>query len=287
MKKSSITLTILLIIMTLTVNAQNPDVKSRPFPFAKYNEPKLALITQIANPEGYTRYAENRLTPFQLWLSNIPLMPRGSYRVDWRGKKLAEPDTINSIVDMKIDSKYMTDADIPVMLLMNFFHLSGQLQQFNIRLSENLVVNYKEWLSGRYIDDKDKGLYFRDEGIGRADTKEEFDGFVAFVTKYFDNKTLRLNVEHTDDRVALPSHIFIQFKNDDPDSIGHTAVVLDVAMAKEKDRKFIVAYGGNPAQTVIVPNSGKSMESKWFTIDSLREYLKEYGMGYMYRWKNG
>jgi len=56
-------------------------------------------------------------------------------------------------------------------------------------------------------------------------------------------------------------------------------------VAEYKPRKMLVAYGGNPAQSVVLPNAGMTTEARWLTLDELREHLKEYGMGYIYRWK--
>ncbi len=282
--KLLIFLTLILVAGTVSF-AQDTQREFKPFPFARLNDPKLSLISQVTNPAGYVRYPTDRLTKYQLWLSNLPLLPSGSPVLNWKGKTISKPDTLNRILDMNIDPRYITDADIPVLLLMHFFHLQGKLEKFNIILRKNLVVNYKDWLRGKYVDEKDREIYFKNEGLSRVDSDEEFQKYMEFVTKNFDTKSLRMNVEHTDSRVFEPSHMFIQFKEDDPDSIGHTSVILDIAVAEYKPRKMLVAYGGNPAQSVVLPNAGMTTEARWLTLDELREHLKEYGMGYIYRWK--
>ncbi len=282
--KLLIFLTLILVAGTISF-AQDTQKGANQFPFAQYNAQELSLITQISNPAGYERYPSKKLTLYQIWLSNLPLMPSETPVLNWKGKTISEPDTLNRILDMNIDSKYITDADIPVLLLMHFFHLQGKLERFNITLKKDLVVNYKDWLRGKYIDEKDRDIYLKNEGLSRVDSDEEFQKYVEFVTKNFDTKSLRMNVEHTDSRAFEPSHMFIQFAEDDPDSIGHTSVVLDMALAEYKPRKMLVAYGGNPAQSVVLPRVGMSNESRWITLDEIREYLKEYGPGYMYRWR--
>ncbi len=265
--------------------AQDAQKNFNPFPFAQYNDPNLSLITQVPNPAGYERYSSDRLSLFQHWLSNLPLTPQGTPVLNWKGKKIAKADTLNRVIDMNIDSKYITDADILVLLAMHSFRLQGTLDSFNIILNKNLVVNYRSWLQGKYIDEKDKDMYFKNEGLSRLDTDEEFQNYVKFVTKYFDTKSLRKNVEHTNSNFAKATNVFIQFRDDDPDSIGHSAVILDVAVAEYQPRKMLVAFGGNPAQSIVVPTSGKETDGSWFTLDELREHLKEFGMGYIYRWK--
>jgi len=282
--KLLIFLTLILVTATLSF-AQEAQKEINPFPFAQYNNPNFSLLIQVANPNGYERYSSDRLSLFQHWLSNLPLMPQGTPVLNWKGKKVAEADTLNRILDMNINSKYVTDADIPVLLLLNFFHLQGTADNFNVILKDNLVVNYKNWLHGKYIEEKGKDIYYRAEGLTRVDTDEEFQQYLDFVTKHFDTKSLRRNIEHVNSTVFKASNVFIQFKQDDPDSIGHTAVILDVAVGKDKTRRMLVAYGGNPAQSVIVPNTGKSAYGQWFSLEQLREHLDEFGMGYMYRWK--
>ncbi len=282
--KLLIFLTLILVAGTISF-AQDTQKEVKPFPFAQYNDPKLSLVIQVSNPAGYERYPSDRLTMYQLWLSNLPLMPPRTPVLNWKGKTISKPDTLNRILDMNIESKYITDADIPVLLLMHFAHLQGKLEGFNITLEKKLVVNYKDWLRGKYIEDKDRDIYFKNEGLSRVDSDEEFQKYIEFVTKIFDTKSLRMNVERTDSRVFRSSHMLIQFKEDDPDSIGHTSVILDMAFAEYKPRKMLVAYGGNPAQSVVLPNAGMSTESRWLTLDELREHLEEYGIGNVYRWK--
>ncbi len=286
MKKGILIITASILGLSLAVFSQNIQTGSKAFPFAQLNDPKLSIISIIKNPEGYARLPEDQLTQYQMWLSNLPLLPQGNRITDWKGKTIAPPDTISGIVDMKINSEYITDADIPVLLLMHYFRLQGYLDKLDIKLSKTLTVNYKDWLRGKFIDDKEKGLYFRNDGVTRKDSDEEFYAYIDFITKYMDVKALRLNVKHTDDRFLEPSHILIQFKDDDPDSIGHVAIALDIAYAEQKERKLLYAYGGNPAQSVIVPNAFRTSDAMWFTRDEIREYFKEYGMGYFYRWAN-
>ena len=267
--------------------AQVAPKKSAPFPFSQYNDPKLSLINVVSNPEGYERYPSKRLTLYQHWLSNLPLKPKNTPVLNWKGEIISKADTLNGIMDINMDSKYITDADIPVLLIMHFYRLQGKLEEFNINLKDNLVVNYKDWLRGKYIDEKDRDVYFRNEGLRRIDTDEEFENYIDFVTKIFDTKALRKNVEHVDSRAAKASHMFIQFREDDPDSVGHTAIVLDIAVLIDNPRKMLIAHGGNPAQSVVVPRAGYTVGDQWYTLEELREgkEFKKYGMGYMYRWK--
>lgn len=265
--------------------AQGTPKESKLFPFAQYNDPTLSLISQVDNPAEYRRYNSDNLTVFQHWLSNLPLMPPKTPVLNWKGKIISKADTLNRVVDMNIESEYVTDADIPVLLLMHFFRLQGKLEDFKIILKENLVVKYRDWLRGKYIDEEKRAIYFRNEGISRADSDEEFQKYIEFVTEHFDIKSLRMNVKHVDSRVFRPSQILLHYDVENPDKIGHAAIILDVAIGKKLPRKMLIAYGGNPAQSVIIPNSGKARDGRWFSLDEIREHLNEYGLGYIYRWK--
>ncbi|MCP4706139.1 MAG: DUF4846 domain-containing protein [candidate division Zixibacteria bacterium] len=284
--KLLIILTFVLLMGTISF-AQDAPKNTNPFPFAQYNEPSLSLVNQISNPNGYNRLPSKKLTLYQHWLTNMPLKPKGTPSTNWKGKKISKADTLNRIVDIDVNSKYITDADIPVLLLLHFFRMQGNVDEFNVRLKKQLSVNYKKWRQGEYIDEKGKDIYYKPSGMSRADTDEEFLMFLDFITKYFDTKSLRLNVEHTDSRVFKPSHMLIQYKEDDPDSVGHVSVILDAAVNDDYEaRKMLIAYGGNPAQSVVVPNNPYDTGNKWFTLDEIREHLLEYGMGYVYRWVN-
>ena len=285
MKSKVLLASILISMLVVNVWAQDSSVMVNPFPFAEFENPGPPLVQAVPDPPGYKRFGESDLTEYQLWLTNLPLKAQGSRILDWKGNPISEPDTINGILDFKVDSKYITAADIPVMLLMHFFRLKGIINVVPIRISETMTVNYNDWLRGKYIDDEEKGLYYLDEGRTRSDTDEEFHKYLAFVTRYIDSKTLQLNLTNRDARTVKPSHVYIQKAVDNPDSVTRIGIVLDAAFAEGHMHKFLIAFGGNPAQSVIVPNAWSKTGAAWFNADELREATKEDGMGYFYRWK--
>jgi hypothetical protein len=255
------------------------------FPFAEDYNPERSLLQVVKTPQGYDRYPAKKMTPYQAWLSNLPLKPAGTPIISWDGDTLTPPDSFWGVLDIPITSPEITDADVPMLLLLTFFKLSGQIDKIKVRLKDGVLLTYDLWLSGTYYEDAVKPPVYV-EGERRPDSDEEFQAFLDFVFRNVDNKILKNNLKNKDARVLRPSQLFLQFKDGDPDSAGHTAIILDVAQSPGKKQKLLVAYGGNPAQSIIIPRAWAGDESMWFTYEELREYLKEYGVGWYFRYKN-
>jgi len=283
MRKSVIGFLILIMFFPLVLLSEEKVVKI--FPFAEDYNPERSLLQAVRTPQGYERYPIDKITPYQAWLSNLPLKPPGSPVLSWDGDTLETPDEFCGVIDMPITSAEITDGDIPVIFLLTFFRQTGYLDEIKLRLEGDILLTYPLWLNGTYYEDAAKPPAYV-EGEPRPDSDEEFEAFMDFVKRNVDTKILRRSLAGKDARSLRPSHMFIQFRNDDPDSVGHTAVVLDVARMPGKKQKLLVAYGGFPAQSVIVPRAWANDDSMWFTVDELKEYLKEHGVGRCYRFKN-
>ncbi len=285
MKKTAF-LTLMMLTMAAAAFCQSQGTPKELFPFATEFDSKRSLVVLCPTPQGFDRFPTSSMTPFQAWLTNLPLLPQGRSAVGWKGNKLTGNDwSKDGVIDIPVTSPDITDADILPLLALNFFVLDSTIYTFRIMLTEKDTLSYGRWLEGEYSGDIKSGFkYIR--GERKTDTGEEFRRYLAFVTRHFDNKMLMKNAEPITHIRIRPGNMYIQFKPDDPDSVGHTTLILDVCRNVGSEIKVLAAMGGNPAQSLIVPRVWEAPEKKWFTIDELVAFLRPHGTGFFYRYTN-
>lgn len=272
-----------LIFPSLTLG-QNQSLK-RLFPFSKNYDSTRTIIMQCEKPENLERYPSHLMTPFQVWLTNLPLMPQGTPVTDWRGKIVRETDT-DGIIDFPITSKYETDADILLLLALNFFSLDSTIYRFNIVLDKKDTINYSKWLERDYQGSPGQEISFTVRSKPKIDNRREFQNYVDFVTEHFGEQSIPLNTEVVPHNHLKPGNMFVQFKDDSMKVVSHVALVLDVCRNPAKQMSVLVAYGGDPAHSLVVPNAFGEADAKWFSVGELVEFLKPYGEGFFYRYTN-
>ena len=102
MRKSAIGFLILIMFFPLVLLSEEKEIDM--FPFAEDYNPERSLIQVIATPQGYERYPIDKMTPYQVWLSNLPLKPKGSPVLSWDGDTLETPDESCGVIDLPITS---------------------------------------------------------------------------------------------------------------------------------------------------------------------------------------
>jgi len=278
----------LLIIALLTVPAsvfgQAQSLNSF-FPFAEEYDSTRTIVMLCEEPENLERYPSHLMTPFQVWMTNLPLRPKGTPITDWRGE-IIEETVLDGVIDFPIKSQYQTDADILILLALNFFSLDSTIYHFDITLTESDTVNYSKWLERDYEIASDGKISFVIRTDPKSDNRSEFQNYLNFVARAFDNESILLNAEVVAHNRVKPGNLYIQFSDDSLQVVSHVSLVLDVCRNAAKQLSVLVAYGGDPAQSLVVPYAYGASEAKWFGVDELVEHLKPHGKGFFYRYRN-
>jgi hypothetical protein len=284
MTKKIMVISIIVISITAALNAQTSEELVNFYPFAQEYDEERSLIWIADTPEGYERFPQDVMTLFQVWLTNIPLLPSGSEVKDWQGNAIGQADSSLGILDLKIDKPYCTDVDFPIILYLHYFNLAGTLEKVRILITRTDTLTYEKWLNGECTYNKKDGFTYT-PGKTRVASQKEFQGYLDFVTKHLDAYMLARNVRLIKDKKVRPGNMYIQTKGDSR-TISHVAMILDICRVNRIEYKVLVAYGGDPAQSIVVPRAWESAERKWMTIPELREHLKEFGSGSFYRFTN-
>jgi len=270
-----------LVLISAAALAQTP---SKLYPFSLDFKPEKTILQAIPAPPGYERFPSAKMNVFMAWITNLPLRPFSNPVVRWDKQILMKADSISGVIDVGVISTNQKDADLPLQLAMEFLRVAGALADFPIILRPADTVNFGKWLNGKYTTGGKDRLNYT-PGEKREISETEFYRYLEFVMRRMENKNLLLNLAAVNEKDIHPGDLFIQFRKGDADSIGHAAMIFDVALNKEGDVMLLAGWGGIPARNFAIYRPLPISERKWFTLDEMKAYLAEFGDGRFYRFK--
>ena len=281
MKKYSVMIAAVLLLLGMAAIesfAQN----TYPFSF-NYNSTRTLIIV-FNQPEGCVRFPIKQMSEYQIWLTNMPLKPVNT-PVAWTNRHVVyEADSILGVIDLGVTSHNQKDPDIPIQILWSYYRTQKAYDKMAMVIDEGDTVRYSKWLEGSYSFKANGKLKYKSTGK-REHTNKDFFRCLELAMARTSNKTLvNFNVDPITEKEIEPGDLFVQFKKDDPDSTGHTAMILDVCYDTDGKIFLLTAMGGDPAQSFYIPKP-KSINRDWMTIDELKAFLSEYGDGNFYRFK--
>jgi hypothetical protein len=280
MKKSAIFPFLLISILAMSVFSQEPP--SQLYPFSMEYNPEVNLI-RIATPTGYERYPSKKMDLYQAWLTNFPLRAPRTPVARWDGQKVMEADSVTGVIDFGVGTPHQKNADIPVQVIMEFLRVNNALGDFPYIIITGDTVTYNRWLEGEYYYNSAQVLSYKKSATKREASDREYYSYLQFVLHLNEIKTLLKNFIPISEKEVAPGNFFIQFDKESSDSAGHAAVILDVCQNNKDEAMYLVGWGGNPAHDFIVARPRPISARKWFSLDELKEHLKNYGEGNFYR----
>jgi hypothetical protein len=276
----------LLLLSALLILSLSPLMaqESRVYPFAINIHSDRILSKVIEPPKGYARIPEAKLTDFQYWVSNFPMMLPLYPVTLWDGQKLFGPDSTNGIINFGIGTPEQRDADVPIMMVSEYLRVKDSVRNFPFLVRETDSMIYDRFLSGQYALNSTRKLIYI-PGAQRDSSAAEFYRFLQLVMNYTSNRSLLNNLVAIEEKDIVPGTFYVQLKNPAPDTVGHTAVILDVCYDPAGDMKVLAGWGGDPAHLFYIARPLPPNDKQWFSVPELKEFLKQYGEGKFYRYK--
>ena len=274
----------LALLMILLLGSQLDAQTSRAYPFAAKLYPNRILSKVVSPPKGYNRAPEEKLNDFQYWIVNLPMLLPEYPVTTYEGQKLFGADSTNGIINFDVSTPQQRNADIPIQLVAVYLLIKDSLGDHPFIVRDNDTITYGKFLSGNYILDSHRKMKYV-PGEKRDSSNVEFSRFLQLTMGYTNNRTLLNNLEPIEEKDIAPGTFYVQFQNPPPDTIGHTAVILDVCYGPKGDKKVLAGWGGDPAHLFYVARPLPPSEKQWFSIPELKKFLAEYGEGKFYRFK--
>ncbi len=212
------------------------------------------VSTRFKPPAGFTR-VNSPAGSFGAWLQNLPLKPRGSHTLTYKGA-IAQTDGFTAaVVDFSIgDQDLQQCADAVMRLRAEYLYQKKDFQHIAFNFTSGFKCDYMHYASGyRYADGKWVLKGKKDYGY------DNFLHYLKLVFSYAGTLSLEKELKPVSNATDLRiGDVFI--KGGSP---GHCFIIIDMAVNTRGDKQFMLAQSFMPAQSIqVLQQSG----NPWFSL---------------------
>lgn len=280
--KRTITVAVFLTVILGVVAASTASAKKiitdydayfKQYPYMTYRGAALTFDSEFEWPEGYDRLDSAQLSPYQYWISFLPLWnparPVGATKVGI----LYNPDQITRPINLPWRSTGFFDYIIPIQLKAEFDIATKTPFDFVIKQKKGVDLKFKEWLEGDIVFNARDSLYFVPAKEKREANNTEFNRFFGLVTQRSTYASLVDNCKPVADTNLRPGDMYIA--HDEGGLNGKVYVVMCVIQNKEGDRKYIVATGGSDPCDFYIPLFSDRKDYPWISLDQVKALITD------------
>ena len=255
------------------------------YPYMTYRGAALTFDSEFEWPEGYDRLDSAQLSPFQYWISFVPLWnparPVGATKVGI----LYKPEQICRPINLPWRSARFVDYTIPLQLMAEYDIATSTPFAFSVAQRRGEKLDFKKWLEGDIVYNARDSLYFVPAKEKREADNNEFNKFFGLVTQRSSYATLVANCRPVVDTNLRPGDMYIAHNQDGID--GKVYIVMCVIQNKDGDRKYIVATGGSDPCDFYIPLFNDRKDYPWISLDRLKALIPdEHPVKGFYRFSN-
>lgn len=290
MKRATTVVVIFTVILGLaavaTVSARqiitDYDSYLKRYPYMTYRGAALTFDSEFEWPEGYDRLDSAQLSPYQYWISFVPLWnparPVGSPKVGI----LYKPNEICRPINLPWRSVSFFDFTIPLQLMAEYDIARNAPFEFSVRQKYGVDLTYKKWLEGDVVFSARDSLFFVPAKEKREPSPDQFNKFFGLVTQRSTYASLVANCKPVAESDLKPGDMYIAH---DVDGLkGKVYIVMCVIRNEAGDKKYIVATGGTAACDFYIPLFNDRKDYPWISLDQIKALIPdEYPVKGFYR----
>jgi len=212
------------------------------------------VVTRFKAPTGYSRIAT---TPgsFASWLQNRPLKPTGTHTLTYRGSVARTDPYTAAVIDISVGQQDLQQCADAVMRLRAEY-------QYSKKDYKAITFNFTSGFKCDFVHFAE-GYRYEQSGVWKKLAKKDYsyNSFLKYMNLVFSYAgTLSLEKELQKINNANDLNIGDVFiKGGSP---GHCFIVMDVAVNKAHQKKFLLAQSFMPAQNIQIVQNG----SPWFSL---------------------
>jgi hypothetical protein len=248
------------------------DAYVRQYPYMTYRGTALTFDSEFEWPEGYSRLDSSAMTPFQYWVSYVPLWnparPVGATKVGI----LYKPEQVSRPINLPWRTTRFFDDIIPLQLLLEYQLAVGDTNKYSVKPRRGDLMTYGSWLSGEAIYTRGDSLHFQ-PGEKRESTDKELIRFFGLVSLNTNYASLEANCSPVADTALRPGDLYLARSEDG--LTGKVYIVMCVIQNKAGDRKYIVATGCSDACDFYIPLFNDRKDYPWLSLDEVKALISD------------
>ncbi|MEQ7801036.1 DUF4846 domain-containing protein [Pedobacter sp. ASV1-7] len=218
---------------------------------------------------------------FSSWLRNTKLKKDNTVYL-YNGKKKPNQQAQYAVLDISIGKRDLQQcADACMRLYADWLYAKKQYDKISFLATDGTVMDYSSWQQG-YRFTLRQGRLYKVKSTSPSSDRVSFDKYLETVFSFAGTISLTKQLHPVSDIDDIrPGDIFLQ-----GGSPGHAVMVMDMAINKAGEKRFLLAQSYMPAQNIHIlknPNSN----SPWYSNKITRELKTPewtFKKGDLYRW---
>lgn len=224
-------------------------------------------------PEGFERIDSTRLSPFQHWVSHIPLWHRGRpVNAGIKGEKYPAEEVTRPI-QFQWRVMRLADFAIPVQLHAEYYLSKDQFQNWSFRLKNGERLEYTEFLKGRPVFRPGEGYSIK-HTEERKSSQLEINKMLDLCTRNTTYSSLAANCDSITAEELMPGDLIIG--HNERGIRGQAWIVLNVIENEQGDRLYVVGTGCPDQCAFYIPKFNSDRHNPWIDLEQVRGLISDY-----------
>jgi len=259
-RKAALLIYALLSLFLLSPNTNAQENVS--YPFVSEYSSSQSINGRIFPPPDFERVSLQSDSGYSAWIRHLPLKPKGSPVLTWRGDTLKTAESIVAVVDLDIPNQNYQCADVAMRLWAEY--LWSQNRQDKIEFTS---------LAGVPL-------------IWKGDKQQAFMKYLNKVMAYCNTSSMARDYKIVHPDSLLPGDMYIQPDPSGKGGIGHLSIIFDIAENYKGEKVYLFGYGFMPAQDlhILWPDEDEGI-AEWFSLDGYEHYIRGFGTGQYHRFE--
>lgn len=218
---------------------------------------------------------------FSYWLRQTKLKKDKTVYL-YNGQKKRNQQAQYEVIDISIGKRNLQQcADAVIRLYAEWLYSKKQYAKIVFQATDGTIMDYTSWRQGYRFLLKGEELK-KVKSTGFSDQRATFDDYLQTVFTYAGTLSLSRELKPVaNQNDILPGDVFIQ-----GGSPGHAVIVMDVAVNKTGEKRFLLAQSYMPAQNIHILKNPAS-NTPWYSNKFRNELVTPewvFRTGTLYRW---
>ena len=225
--------------------------------------PSDSLLYQRFSPPSVFERTPAASSSFAYYLRHLPLKPVGSSVLFYDGRKKANPNIYEAVVNLPIGTKDLHQcADAVIRLRAEYLWRTHQYDHIHFNLTNGFRVGYERWRKGERVKVLGNATSWQ-QTAAISNTYATFWAYLEFVFNYAGTLSLSKELQTTPISDMQIGDVFIQGGSPD-----HAVIVVDIAINTSGKKMFLLAQSYMPAQEIqILKNPQGGHAGAWYSDD--------------------
>ena len=249
------------------LTSEELDAYFKQYPFMLYRGKLFSAESEFAWPEGFQRMDGSKLTPYQAWVSHMPLW-HYMKGVATLGEGIAfEAEEISRSIHLPWRTTKFYEYAIPLQMQLEYLMVEKRADNWKILPKAGDTMSYARWLVSSPVYDSRQRLVLR-TGELRLPDSLEYNRFFNLVAENTNYLSLESNCDTVTENDLRPGDLLVA--RTEIGTTGRVYVIMIVVENAQGEKRYLVGTGGNPPCDFYIPLFHNDQTNPWLILDEVK-----------------